>query len=215
MKQKIIFTILANIIYFYLRFVILTSHVRFINQHYIEEAVHHKGAIFSFWHDTLAIVGHAWFPYKKREIGIIISPHKDGVLASYLFQKFNMKAIYGSSGKHGARAYRDTLRYVQNNPLLASPADGPRGPRHIAKTGLARIAQKQQLPIIPISYVCKRKKILNTWDHLVFPFPFNHIIIAIGEAFTISDDINSEQARLLFEEKLQHHDAATQKLLPC
>ena len=50
--------------------------------------------------------------------------------------------------------------------------DGPKGPRHIVKGSICKIAKRYDAPIVYASYSSSRKKLLNSWDKFILPIPF-------------------------------------------
>jgi len=67
---------------------------------------------------------------------------------------------------------------------------------------LARMAQS---PIVPLTYGASSKRILGSWDRLVFPFPFSRILFLWGDPIYVSPDAGAdtiEKTRKELEERL-------------
>ena len=63
-------------------------------------------------------------------------------------------------------------------PITGFTLDGPRGPRRVAKPGIAILAARTQLPIVPNAFVAERCWRLSSWDRHPIQKPFSRIICA-------------------------------------
>jgi len=118
---------------------------------------------------------------------------------------FGFKTISGSSNKDGFKALRQILDKVKENKTIAIVPDGPKGPIYQINGNIIKIAGKTQIPIMPLSYHCTRKKVFNSWDKFILPLPFNHITFLFGDPIKIKnnyteDDI--EKAKLALKKSL-------------
>jgi len=96
---------------------------------------------------------------------------------------------------HAMRAARD---YLKNGGLLGIAPEGTRshtGGLIPAKTGVAYLAYKADVPIIPIA-IAGTEKLFDELSHLRRP----HLMIRFGEAFRLPPLVRSERA-----EGLQHN----------
>lgn len=59
-----------------------------------------------------------------------------------------------------------------------------------------------QVPVVPITYAVKHRKILGSWDRFVVPLPFNRILLHTGSAVSVTD-LSIETAR----ERVRHGGA--------
>jgi hypothetical protein len=64
-------------------------------------------------------------------------------------------------------------------PGVVTP-DGPQGPRHKVQIGVILLSQKTGCPIVPLAYSSKRRKIFNSWDRFILPFPWTRGVIIYG-----------------------------------
>lgn len=134
--------------------------------------------IIAFWHSRLLMV-----PYlvRKRRVAIMISRHRDGELISRAARFFPVDFVRGSTTRGGIRALRGLVRALKRGSHVAITPDGPRGPRHLAQTGTIMLASGTGRPIVPVSYGASKKKVFNSWDRFLLPYPFSRGVIICGE----------------------------------
>jgi lysophospholipid acyltransferase (LPLAT)-like uncharacterized protein len=67
---------------------------------------------------------------------------------------------------------------------------------------LARLTGR---PIVPITFNASKRKIFNTWDRFLLPYPFSRGVFIWGEPIVVDPKGNRahlEEKRLLLERKL-------------
>lgn len=134
--------------------------------------------IIAFWHSRLLMV-----PYlvRKRRVAIMISRHRDGELISRAARFFPVDFVRGSTTRGGIRALRGLVRALKRGFHVAITPDGPRGPRHLAQTGAIMLASGTGRPIVPVTYSASKKKVFNSWDRFLLPYPLSRGVIIYGE----------------------------------
>ena len=178
-KSNLFIKILSAIIYMYINIVYFTSKKYFIFSKKFNKSKHIKGSfIYAFWHNRLSLAFYLAPP--KTKINILISEHKDGKIIAQTSRLFGRKIITGSSNKISIKSLRNIIKCLVNKESLAITPDGPRGPVYEINSNIAKIAQKTSTTIIPISFSCKKKKIMNSWDNFIVPLPFNQIYLIYG-----------------------------------
>lgn len=202
---------LSIIGYIAITFIGLTSRIHIINHGVIEKLKAEKrNYIYAFWHgrQLFLVYSHRW-----RGICILISQSKDGQLITNITKLFGFRAARGSSTRGGMRALAELIRQAKQNAILAFTPDGPKGPYRQVQTGVLYVAQKTGLPIIPLTFSARRKKILNTWDRFVIPYPFNEIIVANGNPIYVHSRDSLDEKKKEVEEALNRLTDETDKLL--
>ena len=98
-------------------------------------------------------------------------------------------------GMDTARRFAELIRAVKKGKLdsYISP-DGPSGPSHVVKPGLAFLAQKSGLPIFPLAAYSRPSYTMNRWDAYRIPLPFSRIHVAVGEPVCVKRGEDLEQA---------------------
>ena len=84
--------------------------------------------------------------------------------------------------------------------------DGPRGPRMRVSEGIIALAILGDVPIIPLTYACRPRKMFSSWDRFTLPLPFCRGVFIWGEPIEVpkdADDTIKETERLRLECALQ------------
>jgi lysophospholipid acyltransferase (LPLAT)-like uncharacterized protein len=163
-----------------------------------------KPCIFVFWHGRMAFIG--LIALKKSYYSIIISKHNDGKLISKVMEILGFNTIRGSSNdkknRGGVKATVEAINAIKQGQKLVITPDGPKGPAFKLKKSVLYLAQKTGVPIIPVSFSCSRKKVLSSWDSLIFPLPFGKSSFVFGQKYIIAQnlDLESFEAEGLLEQ---------------
>jgi len=156
-----------------------------------------------FWHGRMIIM-HCNLP-RQRNIHVLISEHRDGVLISRAMVYLGVTTVTGSSKRGGVTALRVIERALAEGGIVGITPDGPRGPRMRAKAGAIKAAQIAGVPIVPVSGAVSPCRILRTWDRFCLALPFARGVINCGEPIGIpraADSAARERARDLLERRL-------------
>ena len=169
-------------------------------------AVYPKRCIAATWHR-----GAIFFLYYFRKLkpAILVSRSRDGeLLAAYISQMGGIP-VRGSSSRGGIASLKLILSALKSGSfnITATVADGPRGPRYIAKEGMIILAMKSGLPLYPIMWSCDRAWIFKkAWDRTMVPKPFSRIRVEFGEPIFYPPRLDKEQleaARLHLQNVLE------------
>lgn len=168
--------------------------------------------IFSFWHDQLLLMVKG---YRGPGAKMLISASEDGELIARTMHYFGLGTVRGSSNRRGRQAFREMVEIGREPFDLGITPDGPKGPRHRLKAGVAELARITGRPVIPLAFVCSRGHRFASWDRFLLPYPFGRGIYLYGdpvcyapgeerEAFAArlqaAMDENDRQARACLEE---------------
>ena len=134
--------------------------------------------IFSCWHDQLLMMVMA---YHGPGAKILISSSKDGELIARTMRYFGQGAVRGSSSRGGRAAFKELLDLSKQPFDLGFTPDGPRGPRHELKAGIAQLARLSGRPVVPFAFVCSRGHRFKSWDRFLVPYPFGRGVYSFGE----------------------------------
>jgi lysophospholipid acyltransferase (LPLAT)-like uncharacterized protein len=113
--------------------------------------------------------------------------------------------IAGSTTRGGTVALRGIIRALKSGEYVGITPDGPRGPRERVSTGTIAAARLSGAVLLPVTYGAKRRKILDSWDRFVIPFPFTRGIVEVGQPIPVldsSDESLIEAARKELEDAL-------------
>ncbi len=197
--------------YIFIWLIGFTSRIKVINNGIIENLKKEKkNFIYAFWHGRQLFLVYS---HRYRQINILISQSQDGQLITNITRLFGFKSVRGSTSRGGMRALVELIHQVEKGDVLAFTPDGPQGPYREVQPGVLYVAQKTGLPIVPLTFSAKRKKILKNWDQFVVPFPFNYIIVANGNPVYVGkgDDLAAKKKEL--EQALNILTDETDKLL--
>jgi lysophospholipid acyltransferase (LPLAT)-like uncharacterized protein len=188
-----------------IRLIYATMRVRWINVEAMN-AMHRQGQLYvlTLWHGQLLLMCYAGF---KRPLTVMISQHRDGELIALTLRKFGVTAARGSTTRGGLGALRTMLQLAKEGHNLAFTPDGPRGPRHVAQPGVVAAAQLTGLPILPVAFVAKRKKLLRSWDRFEIPHLFSRGLFHFGAPIAVPRRLTDEEMeayRLQVEETLNN-----------
>ncbi len=189
------------IIYLYEILVGKSSKNILINKKIIDDFKKNKIAvIYSFWHNRIFYLPYL---YRKSNIAVMVSLHKDGELIARVMKKLGLVAIRGSTTRGGIRALVNIIKYIkENNISIAFTPDGPKGPKYEIQEGVLLAAQKSKAPIVPICWNCKKKKILNSWDNFILPYPFNTFVTVYGNPIWINDNDSLELKKIELKKEM-------------
>lgn len=159
-------------------------------------------AIYAFWHRDLLPV--AWY-MRGRPMGILVSQHFDGEWITQAAQRMGYTVFRGSSTRGGVSALSEMARALRAGLPMAFTADGPRGPRFVAKPGPVMLARLTGAPLYAVHAQLPRAWVLNSWDRFQIPHPFSRAIGHWAGPIAVPGDAERpelEQARLALEAAL-------------
>ncbi len=204
LKSDTVRRALCWIISVFLRLVYNTSRWQHCEDEFLKPLVD-KGEpfIIALWHNRVVMMPYAW--RNPKPISIFTSDHRDGRLVAYTMGWFGFDAVFGSTHRTEMKTIRRIVRSLKSGTLLGITPDGPRGPRMRLKPGVVAMAKLANVPIIPVTYSCSRRVVLDTWDNLIVPLPFTKGVFLWGEPITLPPNANDEdleRVRTLLEQRM-------------
>jgi lysophospholipid acyltransferase (LPLAT)-like uncharacterized protein len=206
LRSKPAVRLAADAIAAYVRLVYATTRWQVIgSEHANNQWDNHQPFILSFWHGRLLMIPAIW--RRDARMNMLISQHRDGELIARAMDPFGIGTIRGSAAKTGkaekggAGALRVILRQLKAMEYVGITPDGPRGPRMRASAGIIAAARLARVPILPVTYAVKRRRVINSWDRFILPWPFNRGVYLWGDPIDVySDETETpEQAALRLE----------------
>lgn len=163
--------------------------------------------ILGFWHGRMLILPAMW--PRSAPMHMLISMHRDGEIIARAIGHFGIGTVRGSAAKPGsnkdkggAAALRGMLKALKGEDCVGITPDGPRGPRMRASEGIVTVARVSGAAILPCSFSCRNRVVLNSWDRFVIPLPFTRGVIIWGDPISVARDASAddlEAARLRIE----------------
>ena len=105
----------------------------------------------------------------------MVSSSFDGELIARVVNRLGYRAIRGSSTRGAVRALLGMHDQAAQGVSTSFTADGPKGPRFVAKPGPLLLARSTQQPIYCFHLAPRRAWQLNTWDRMLIPKPFTKV----------------------------------------
>lgn len=155
------------------------------------------------WHGRMLLLDR--IKPKDRQIHVLISGHRDGLLISRGVAHRGLGTVTGSSRRGGAGALKAMARLLAAGAIILITPDGPRGPRMRAKMGAIKAAQLTGAPLVALGCATTRCRFLNSWDRFCLPFPFGRGVILYSEPLRVPRDAGAaelEAHRLTLEQEL-------------
>jgi lysophospholipid acyltransferase (LPLAT)-like uncharacterized protein len=171
-----------------------------------------RPAIYLYWHHQLLLSARFVLDRlvrAERPLTVMISPSRDGDLATGVVEKWGLRVHRGSASRGGQRALRALYREITraHSSILMLP-DGPRGPALVVKPGAIVLAQMAAVPIVPLGLSASRAIALGSWDRMLLPLPFSRLGVVVGEPVEVPRQLDDER-----REALQRHlEAELQRL---
>ena len=133
--------------------------------------------------------------YCRERIALtFISRSRDGQFIADVAARFGIKAVRGSSSRHGTSAMLSAIRAAGDQRIdLTITPDGPRGPRYQVQPGLIRLAQATRRPIVAVTYQLKWKCELDSWDRFHVPLPFSACRLITGEPIFVPENASDAE----------------------
>lgn len=145
--------------------------------------------ILSFWHDQLFLMVKG---YRGPGARVLISASQDGELIARTMACFGIGSVRGSSTRGGRAAVREMMALAMEPLDLVFTPDGPKGPRHVAKPGVAQLARLSGRPVVPMAFACSSGHRFQSWDRFLLPYPRGRAVYSFGEPLVYEKDESVE-----------------------
>ncbi|GHV56835.1 hypothetical protein FACS189460_2350 [Deltaproteobacteria bacterium] len=136
------------------------------------------GAVMAHWHgDDLALLP----TMRHMRASILVSQSRDGEILSRALEVLGHSPCRGSSSQGGAKGLLLLKRALAAGRIADFAADGPRGPRLVAKPGPAYLAAKTGRPLYPVGVAVSPAYVFKgSWHQTRLPLPGARVVIAFG-----------------------------------
>jgi len=166
-----------------------------VGEHHVKKLREEKqGYIFIQWHGRMLI---PIFYLRKRGIIAMVSEHRDGELIARIIHKLGYSTARGSSTRGGRKAFVEMVRSLREGGGGAMLPDGPKGPRHRFKPGTMLMAQRAQVPMVPITFGGNSTWVFHSWDRFTVPKPFSKAVLCIGEPIWVDKNLRGAEFETL------------------
>ncbi len=163
----------------------------FNKEEYIDKTIKSEGRVLiAFWHEHMAFGAYL---FQGSNYHTLTSYSYDGELAARIVRHFGLEAVRGSSSKGGSDALKGLQKALEHVKCVGWTLDGPKGPRRVAKPGIAVLSARTKTPIVPMGAIVNKYWSLNSWDKFPVPKPFSKICVGFGPAIPPPHSLEEEQ----------------------
>ena len=143
-----------------------------------------------------------YFKYKKTPVWGVSSTHPDSEILARVLKFWGIKLIRGSSSRGWFNVIKKMIvLFKKPNTIISVTADGPKGPKKVAKPGSVITASKHNAQVLAVSALSNKYWEIPSWDKTKIPKPFSTIYVRFSSPFnnnninskTVSSFINSNQ----------------------
>lgn len=172
-----------------------------------------KQYAYGFWHDKqfAPITLMPKFGGNKR--AGLVSASRDGDMLASWIKRLGYHVVRGSSSRKALSGLVNLLAAAKEGYSFGIAADGPRGPKYVAKSGISFLACKAGVEIVPVGVAFSSKWQFKSWDQYQLPKPFAKIIIYVGEPLSITDPTKIDEVTHQFENALIEADKQAEQVL--
>ena len=144
-----------------------------------------KPYLFAFWHGK-QLLPVLMLHLHQTNRAVLVSPSRDGDILTSWLEKLGYEIVRGSSRDRNVASLAGMIRKLKQGYSLGFGIDGPIGPIHRVKPGMTHLAQKFNIPIIPIGSAFSRCWVMDkAWDRYEIPKPFSKAVLYLGKPFHI------------------------------
>lgn len=203
MRQRCLLSFAAPLLTAYLKMISHTCQCEVRGIEHWESTVQTYGrAIVAVWHESMI---PAACHYRATGCCTLASYSFDAELGARALRSFGITSVRGSSSNGGSEALRGLTSALMHTPVVALTLDGPRGPRRIAKPGVAILAARTGAPIIPHAFAVRPAWRWQSWDQFMIAKPFARVVSVYGSVIPPPADMHPdtiEETRLRVEASL-------------
>lgn len=144
------------------------------NRAFMDTAIEQYGrVIVATWHEYMGVL---LFQHRNSNLHSVASYSFDGELGARVARCYGVETVRGSSSRGGSEALQQLEKALRQVPQAGFTLDGPRGPRRVAKPGVAILSARTQTPIIPSACAVSKAWRTRSWDRFLIPKPGAEIL---------------------------------------
>ena len=175
-----------------------------------------RSCIVAAWHGmTMMLVGHLITKANADHYLVVVPDDARGAVLTVWAHRLGATPFAISLKAESlvaARRLLTLIREAKRGKSVWFTPDGPYGPTHEPKGGLAFVAAKSGAPIVPAAAFTDHGYRIPRWDRYTVPFPFGRIIIVLGKPLTVAPDADLEQMGGEIRERMNEVEQRAEKL---
>jgi hypothetical protein len=151
-------------------------------EHFEAAARARRPAIFLLWHEDMVGITTFHLRVSRRPVAVMVSRSRDGERLARIIQWLGATPIRASSSRGAVAGLVEMKRWLcaGQGRFAAMAPDGPRGPRRVAKPGVAALARHAGALIVPVAFRHSRQIAFRSWDRTRLPLPFARVTGLFG-----------------------------------
>jgi len=153
----------------------------------------------AMWHQDALI---SPLCHKGRDSDAMVSYSSVGNIATEFLRECDITAMREAMPGGGEESLDEITGYMNTHGgmLCGITVDGLRGPARKVHSGIMLIAKATGAPIYPVRSWAKRRLLAPTWDRIMIPLPFNHLVFVLGEPMHVPLNAGSTMLEILRSE---------------
>lgn len=169
--------------------------------------------LFAFWHGKQLLPVWQLRQHQTKRV-VLVSASKDGDILTVCLKNLQYETIRGSSRHHNISALAAMIRKLKQGYSLGFGVDGPIGPIYTVKPGMTHMAQKLQIPIIPVGSAFSRKWVFEkAWDKYEIPKPLSKAVLYLDKPYYVPLGADLEACNRQLEGLIKDAEAKALALL--
>jgi hypothetical protein len=134
--------------------------------------------LFAHWHGE-ELVLMPFYAFKR--LAVLTSLSSDGELMTRALRCLGYRVFRGSSSRGGARGLLALIHDVGDGSQASLAVDGPHGPLHEVKPGIAELAFRTGAPVVAARVWAQSAWFVpRTWNRSFVPKPFSRVRVAFS-----------------------------------
>ncbi len=149
-----------------------------------------KPCIFAYYHGEMVTL-MALCP--RANMVTLASNSRDGEMIARAAVRMGFGVARGSKTHGGMKAGLELMTASERNQSILFNVDGPKGPRHVVKDYIIRVAEMSKLPIIPVVCDARSNERIKSWDRYLVPCLGSRMVYIFGEPIEIGSNLSDEE----------------------
>ncbi len=174
------------------------EYVKTIHTNTEQQITNQKPCLFAFFHGQM----YCLLSIEPRaNMTVLVSNSRDGEMIARGAEGMGFNIIRGSKTHGGVKGALDILDHSMRENSILFNVDGPRGPRHVVKEAIIRLASISGMPIVPVVGEARTKwSFTKSWDRYNTPFINTELVLLFGEPIHVPTDATKEQREAMRSE---------------
>lgn len=192
--------VIGNSAYVVIRSLAATMQIKIEKDEHINLS---KPYLYAFWHGKQLLPAVTLSKMVHTPQCALVSPSRDGAMLAVFLQKCGYEILRGSSRDNNVRALIALKNKVADGFSIGFGIDGPIGPIHVVKPGIAFLSKKYNIPIVPIGSAFNNHWMFHkAWDKFQVPKPFSKGVMVLAQPYQVSEEQDIKDACLELERRM-------------